>query len=58
VKITFAKGASLKDPTSIFNQDGTVRRAIDIHQGDEIDELAFKDLIQAAVNLNLSGKKK
>jgi len=58
VKLTFAKGASLKDPSGIFNQDGTVRRAINIHKGDEINESAFKDLVRAAVNLNLSGKKK
>jgi hypothetical protein len=58
VKLTFAKGASLKDPKGLFNQDGTVRRAIDIYQGDKIDESAFKDLVTAAVNLNLSAKKK
>jgi len=60
VKLTFAKGASLRDPAALFNSslDGNVRRAIDIHEGDEIDESAFKDLIRAAVSLNLSGKKK
>ena len=58
VKLTFAKGASLNDPSGIFNQDGTVRRAIDIHKGDEINESAFKELVRAAVNLNLSEKKK
>jgi len=60
VKLTFSKGASLKDPKGLFNAslDGNVRRAIDIHQGDEIDKSAFKDLVRAAVNLNLSGKKK
>ena len=57
VKVTFAKGASLDDPSGIFNQEGTVRRAIDIHKGDKINESAFKDLVRAAVNLNLSGKK-
>jgi hypothetical protein len=58
VKLTFFKGASLRDPTALFNSslDGNVRRAIDIHEGDEIDESAFKDLIRAAVSLNLSGK--
>jgi hypothetical protein len=60
VKVTFAKGASLKDPSTLFNSslDGNVRRAIDIHEGEEIDESAFKDLIRDAVSLNLSGKKK
>ncbi|HUY90578.1 MAG TPA: DUF1801 domain-containing protein [Pirellulales bacterium] len=60
VKLTFAKGASLRDPAALFNSglDGNVRRAIDIHEGDEIDESAFEDLICAAVSLNLSGKKK
>jgi hypothetical protein len=60
VKLTFAKGASLPDPAALFNAslDGNVRRAIDIHEGDRIDESAFKDLIRAAVSLNLSGKKK
>ena len=60
VKLTFAKGASLSDPASLFNSslDGNVRRAIDIHEGDDMDEVAFKALIRAAVSLNLSGKKK
>jgi hypothetical protein len=54
VKLTFAKGASLPDPTGLFNSslDGNVRRAIDLHAGDEIDAEAFKDLIRAAVALN------
>ena len=57
VKMTFAKGAALKDPSSLFNSslDGNVRRAIDIHEGDKIDEAALKDLIRAAVALNLKG---
>jgi len=52
--LTFAKGASLKDPSGLFNTslDGNVRRAIDIHEGDKIDERAFKALIRAAVALN------
>jgi hypothetical protein len=60
VKLTFAKGAALKDPRGLFNSslDGNARRAIDIHEGDKLDESAFKDLIRAAVALNLSGKKK
>lgn len=52
MKLTFFKGASLKDPGRLFNQDGTVRRAIDIYEGDEIDEAAFKNLVRAAVKLN------
>src|ERR1035438_8969827 len=54
VKMTFAKGARLKDPSGLFNSslDGNVRRAIDIHEGDEVDEAALKDLIRAAVALN------
>src|SRR6202163_1916891 len=54
VKLTFAKGASLKDPSKLFNSslDGNVRRAIDIHEGDEIDEDAFKTLVRAAAALN------
>jgi hypothetical protein len=52
VKMTFAKGASLKDPDGLFNQDGTVRRAIDFHEGDTIDEKALKALIREAVTLN------
>jgi len=60
VKLTFAKGASLKDPARLFNSslDGKVRRAIDIHEGEEIDEPAFKALIRQAVALNTSGKSK
>jgi hypothetical protein len=58
IKLTFAKGASLKDPENIFTQMGTQRCAIDIHEGDKINESAFKDLVRAAVNLNLSAKKK
>jgi hypothetical protein len=60
VKVTFAKGAALKDPVSLFNSslDGNVRRAIDIHEGDKVDETALKDLIRAAVALNLKGKGK
>ena len=59
VKLTFAKGASLKDPKSLFNSslDGNVRRAIDIHEGEKINEPALKDLIRAAVSLNLAKKK-
>ena len=58
VKMTFAKGASLKDPSGLFNSslDGNVRRAIDIHEGEKIDEAALKDLIRAAVALNLECK--
>jgi len=58
VKMTFAKGAALKDPARLFNAslDGNVRRAIDIHEGDKVDEAALKDLIRAAVALNLKGK--
>jgi hypothetical protein len=56
VKLTFAKGASLKDPAGLFNAslEGNARRAIDIHEGDEIDEDAFKTLIRAAAALNRS----
>jgi len=54
VKMTFAKGASLKDPDSLFNQDGTVRRAIDFHEGDRLNGKALKTLIRAAVDLNKS----
>ena len=54
VKLTFFKGASLEDPSHLFNQDGTVRRAINIHEGETIDEGAFKTLIRAAVKLNKS----
>ena len=58
VKLTFARGASLDDPSRLFNSslDGNVRRAIDIYEGDKIDEAALKDLIRAAVALNLRGK--
>ena len=54
VKVTFAKGASLKDPSGLFNSslDGNTRRAIDIHDGDKINERAFKALIRAATTLN------
>jgi hypothetical protein len=60
VKMTFAKGAALNDPSGLFNSSlhGNVRRAIDIHEGDKIDEAALKDLIRAAVALNLGGKAK
>jgi len=60
VKMTFAKGAALKVPSGLFNSslDGNVRRAIDIHEGDKVDEAALKDLIRAAVALNLKGKNK
>jgi hypothetical protein len=60
VKMTFAKGAALQDPSSLFNSslDGNVRRAIDIHEGEKVDEAALKDLIRAAVALNLEGKSK
>jgi hypothetical protein len=56
--MTFAKGASLKDPKRLFNSslEGNMRRAIDIHEGDKIDEAALKDLIRAAVVLNVKGK--
>src|SRR6266481_2175347 len=60
VKMTFAKGAALKDPSGLFNSslEGNVRRAIDIHDGDKVDEGALKDLIRAAVALNLNLKSK
>jgi hypothetical protein len=60
VKMTFAKGAALRDPSGLFSSslDGNVRRAIDIHQGDKVDEAALKDLIRAAVALNLHLKAK
>ena len=60
VKLTFARGASLKDPSRLFNSslDGNVRRAIDIHEGEEVDESAFKALVRQAVALNRSGKSK
>ncbi len=58
VKLTFAKGASLKDPARLFNSslEGNVRRAIDIHEGEKVDESAFKALIREAVALNKAGK--
>ena len=60
VKMTFAKGAALKDPSRLFNSslDGNVRRAIDIHEGDKVNEAALKELIRGAVVLNLMGKAK
>ena len=60
VKMTFARGAALKDPSRLFNAslEGNVRRAIDIHEGDQVNEAALKDLIRAAVALNLKGKTK
>ena len=60
VKMTFAKGASLKDPARLFNSslEGNTRRAIDIHEGEKVNEAALKDLIRAAVALNLQGKGK
>jgi hypothetical protein len=60
VKLTFAKGASLKDPARLFNSslDGNTRRAIDIHEGEKVDGPAFKTLIRQAVALNSSGKSK
>ena len=60
VKMTFSRGAALKDSSGLFNSslDGNVRRAIDIHEGDKVDETALKDLIRAAVALNLKGKSK
>jgi hypothetical protein len=60
VKLTFAKGASLKDPARLFNSslDGNVRRAIDIHEGEEVDASAFKALVRQAIALNNSGKSK
>jgi hypothetical protein len=58
VKMTFARGAALKDPSGLFNSslDGNVRRAIDIHKGEKIDEAALTELVRAAVALNLEGK--
>jgi hypothetical protein len=60
VKMTFAKGAALRDPSGLFNSslEGNVRRAIDLHEGDEVDAAALKTLIRAAVALNLEGKSK
>lgn len=59
IKLTFAKGAALKDPKRLFNAslEGNARRAIDIHEDDKLDETAFKNLIRAAVELNALGKK-
>jgi len=59
VKLTFAKGASLKDPAHLFNSslDGNVRRALDIQEGEEVDKAAFKALVREAVALNSSGRK-
>ena len=60
VKMTFAKGAALEDPSGLFNSslDGNVRRAIDVHEGDKVDKAALKHLIRAAVALNLKSKPK
>src|SRR4030088_3150292 len=60
VKLTFAQGASLKDPARLFNSslEGNTRRAIDIHEGEEVDESAFKALVRQAAALNSSGKSK
>jgi hypothetical protein len=60
VKMTFAKGAALKDPAGLFNSslEGNVRRAIDVHEGEKINEAALKELIRAAVALNLKGRSK
>jgi hypothetical protein len=60
VKLTFPKGASMKDPARLFNSslEGNVRRAIDIHEGEDVDESAFKALVRQAVALNTSGKSK
>jgi hypothetical protein len=60
IKLTFAKGASLNDPSGLFNAslDGNVRRAIDIHEGEKVSESAFKALVRAAIALNGSGKPK
>lgn len=60
VKLTFAKGAALPDPSALFNSslEGNIRRAIDFHEGDQVNEAALKDLIRAAVALNLKGKSK
>ncbi len=60
VKMTFAKGAALRDPSGLFNSslEGNVRRAIDIHEGEQVDEAGLKDLIRAAVALNLGSRSK
>ena len=59
VKLTFAKGASLKDPTGLFNSslEGNVRRAIDIHEGEKVNEAAFKALVREAIALNAANRK-
>ena len=59
VKLTFAKGASLDDPAGLFNSslEGNTRRAIDFHEGEALDQAAFKDLVRAAVALNVGGKR-
>ena len=59
VKLTFMKGASIDDPARLFNSslEGNARRAIDLHEGDQLDESAFKQLIRAAVAVNTTGKK-
>jgi hypothetical protein len=59
VKLTFLKGAAIEDPAGLFNAslDGNTRRAIDLHEGDKINEAAFKELIRAAVKLNTKGKR-
>jgi hypothetical protein len=59
VKLTFAKGASLNDPAGLFNAslDGNVRRAIDIHEGEQVDARAFKALVRSAIDLNASRRK-
>jgi hypothetical protein len=60
VKLTFARGAFLKDPARLFNSslDGNLRRAIDIHEGEEVDKTALKALVRQAVALNVAGKSK
>lgn len=60
VKLTFAKGAALNDPAHLFNSslDGNVRRAIDLHEGEQLNEAALEDLVRAAVALNLESKRK
>lgn len=60
VKLTFAKGASIKDPKRLFNSslDGNVRRAIDLHEGDKLEEAAFKELVRAAVKLNSKARRR
>jgi hypothetical protein len=60
VKLTFAKGAQLADPAGLFNSslEGNVRRAIDIHEGERVNETALKKLVRAAIDLNVKGKKK